>query len=169
MNWLAVDIGGANIKISDGKTFADSTAFPLWKDPTGLAQELRKLLAEAPVSERLAVTMTGELADCFENKAAGVNAILDAVEEAAASRHTRCYLVDGRVVTLQVAPSSNQPPTIITWGRHDEIFPASGALPYLRDLPNAELHLLDTGHFALEEDGQRIAGLIRNFLGDLPR
>ena len=58
----------------------------------------------------------------------------------------------------------HQPPTIITWGRHDEIFPASGALPYLRDLPNAELHLLDTGHFALEEDGDLIAALVRRWL-----
>ncbi|MEM0982730.1 MAG: alpha/beta hydrolase [Planctomycetota bacterium] len=58
----------------------------------------------------------------------------------------------------------NQPPTIITWGRHDEIFPAAGALPYLRDLPNAELHLLDTGHFALEEDGDLIASLVRRWL-----
>ncbi len=58
----------------------------------------------------------------------------------------------------------HQPPTIITWGRHDEIFPASGALPYLRDLPDAELHLLDTGHFALEEDGDLIAGLVRRWL-----
>ncbi len=58
----------------------------------------------------------------------------------------------------------NQPPTIITWGRHDKIFPASGALPYLRDLPNAELHLLDTGHFALDEDGDLIAALVRRWL-----
>ena len=58
----------------------------------------------------------------------------------------------------------HQPPTIIAWGRHDEIFPASGALPYLRDLPNAELHLLDTGHFALDEDGDLIAALVRRWL-----
>ena len=37
--------------------------------------------------------------------------------------------------------------------------------PYLRDLPKAELHLLDTGHFALEEDGEQIARLMRDFLG----
>ncbi|MFT6041287.1 MAG: pimeloyl-ACP methyl ester carboxylesterase [Gammaproteobacteria bacterium] len=55
----------------------------------------------------------------------------------------------------------NQPKTLITWGKNDEIFPAEGAHPYLRDLPNAELHLLDTGHFALEEDGAKIAGLIK--------
>ena len=49
-------------------------------------------------------------------------------------------------------------------GKNDYIFPAEGAHPYLRDLPAAELHLLDTGHFALEEDGARIAGLMREFL-----
>jgi len=37
-------------------------------------------------------------------------------------------------------------------------------MPYLRDLPKAELHLLDTGHFALEEDGEVIARLMRDFL-----
>lgn len=56
-----------------------------------------------------------------------------------------------------------QPPTLITWGRNDEIFPAPGAEAYLRDLPNAQLHLLDTGHFALEEEGATIARLIREF------
>lgn len=58
----------------------------------------------------------------------------------------------------------HQPPTLIVWGKNDYIFPAEGAHPYLRDLPDAELHLLDTGHFALEEDGDTIANLIQNFL-----
>ena len=62
----------------------------------------------------------------------------------------------------------HQPPTLIVWGAHDEIFPADGAHPYLRDLPQAELHLLDTGHFALEEDGARMAELMRRFLLDQP-
>ena len=57
-----------------------------------------------------------------------------------------------------------QPPTLIVWGKNDYIFPAEGAIPYERDLKNVESHLLDTGHFALEEDGEVIAGLIRNFL-----
>jgi pimeloyl-ACP methyl ester carboxylesterase len=56
-----------------------------------------------------------------------------------------------------------QPPTLIVWGKNDEIFPAAGALPYTRDLPRAKLHLLDTGHFALEEEGAAIARLIREF------
>ena len=44
-----------------------------------------------------------------------------------------------------------QPPTLIVWGRNDPAFIPSGAEAYLRDLPNAELHLIDAGHFAVEE------------------
>ena len=59
---------------------------------------------------------------------------------------------------------THQPPTLIVWGKNDEIFPAAGAHPYKQDLKNLEFHLLDTGHFALEEDGQLIADTIRKFL-----
>jgi pimeloyl-ACP methyl ester carboxylesterase len=58
----------------------------------------------------------------------------------------------------------HQPPMLITWGKGDYIFPESGAHPYMRDLPNAEMHILDTGHFALEEDGHQISELIRDFM-----
>ena len=58
----------------------------------------------------------------------------------------------------------HQPPTLIVWGKRDEIFPAAGAEPYKRDLDNLEYHLLDTGHFALETHGQEIADLMRDFL-----
>ncbi|HEY5756639.1 MAG TPA: alpha/beta hydrolase [Steroidobacter sp.] len=57
-----------------------------------------------------------------------------------------------------------QPPTLIVWGRNDKIFPAEGAQAYLRDLPKAELHLLDSGHFALEDQGAEIASLMVSFL-----
>lgn len=57
-----------------------------------------------------------------------------------------------------------QPPTLIVWGKNDFIFPAEGAFPYKRDLTNLDFNLLDTGHFALEEDGQVIANKIRGFL-----
>lgn len=57
-----------------------------------------------------------------------------------------------------------QPPTLIVWGKYDEIFPAAGAEPYKRDLEDLEYHLLDTGHFALETHGQEIADLMRDFL-----
>ncbi len=58
----------------------------------------------------------------------------------------------------------HQPPTLIVWGEHDEIFPAAGAVPYKRDLKDLEYHLIDTGHFALESHGKEIADLMRDFL-----
>jgi pimeloyl-ACP methyl ester carboxylesterase len=67
---------------------------------------------------------------------------------------------------------NHKPPTLIVWGKNDAIFPASGAMAYLRDIPEAEIHLLDTGHFALEDKGEVIAPLMQNFLdrkiGDAP-
>jgi pimeloyl-ACP methyl ester carboxylesterase len=58
----------------------------------------------------------------------------------------------------------HQPPTLIVWGKNDKIFPPAGAEPYKRDLKTLDLNLFDTGHFALEEDGDRIANLMREFL-----
>jgi pimeloyl-ACP methyl ester carboxylesterase len=58
----------------------------------------------------------------------------------------------------------SQPPVLIAWGKHDQIFPAAGAEPYKRDLKNLEFHLLDAGHFALETNGDEIAKLMRDFL-----
>ncbi|WP_299485237.1 alpha/beta hydrolase [Acaryochloris sp. IP29b_bin.137] len=57
-----------------------------------------------------------------------------------------------------------QPPTLIAWGKNDVIFPESGAHPYKKDLKTLDFNLLDTGHFALEEDVDKIASLIRQFL-----
>ena len=58
----------------------------------------------------------------------------------------------------------HQPPTLIVWGKNDVVFPEPGAHPYLRDLPEAELHLLDSGHFALEDQLDVMVPLIRDFL-----
>jgi pimeloyl-ACP methyl ester carboxylesterase len=66
--------------------------------------------------------------------------------------------------TWQAYFRTHQPPTLIVWGKNDPIFPAAGAEAYKKDLKTLEFHLLDTGHFALEEDGDTIAGLMRNFL-----
>jgi pimeloyl-ACP methyl ester carboxylesterase len=59
----------------------------------------------------------------------------------------------------------HQPPTLIVWGKNDGIFTVEGARLYTKDLKNAEFHLFDTGHFALEEDLEEMASLIRDFLG----
>lgn len=58
----------------------------------------------------------------------------------------------------------HSPPLLAAWGRHDPAFIPAGALAYQRDLPNAEVHLLDAGHFALETHAREIASLIAPFL-----
>ncbi|ANM19702.1 alpha/beta hydrolase family protein (plasmid) [Rhizobium sp. N541] len=58
----------------------------------------------------------------------------------------------------------HQPPFLAVWGRHDPAFVPAGAEAYKRDLPSAEVHLLDTGHFALETHAEEIAQFIRSFL-----
>lgn len=65
---------------------------------------------------------------------------------------------------IQAYFRKQRPPTLIVWGQNDKIFPADGARPYMRDLPDAEFHLLDTGHFALEDKLDVMAPLIRGFL-----
>ena len=59
---------------------------------------------------------------------------------------------------------THRPPTLIVWGKNDEIFPEAGAHPYRDDLPDAEIHLLDTGHFALEDHAKTIAAHIKRFV-----
>jgi len=58
----------------------------------------------------------------------------------------------------------SQPPALIVWGKNDPIFGPEGAEAYRQDLKNVEVHMLDTGHFALEEDSAVIAGHIRGFM-----
>jgi pimeloyl-ACP methyl ester carboxylesterase len=59
---------------------------------------------------------------------------------------------------------NRQPRMLILWGKNDPFFTIEGARAYQRDLPNAELHLIDTGHFALEEFSDFIAERMRKFL-----
>ncbi|HVS36314.1 MAG TPA: hydantoinase/oxoprolinase family protein [Gemmataceae bacterium] len=93
---LGLDVGGANLKAAHTTGAARSRSFALWKDPDGLADALRGLIAEMPPADALAVTMTGELCDCYETKRQGVSAILDAVEQAADGMPVRVWCNDGR-------------------------------------------------------------------------
>ena len=56
-----------------------------------------------------------------------------------------------------------RPPLLAVWGRHDPAFVPAGALAYQRDLPDAQVHLLEAGHFALETHAQEVAVLMRSF------
>lgn len=104
MNSLALDIGGANVKFSDGRERSGCIPLALWQSPQRLAEVLREIIAQFdPADLSLGITMTGELADCFPTKAAGVRFILDAVEDAACGVPAQAYLVDGRWANLDAA------------------------------------------------------------------
>ena len=99
---VAVDVGGANLKAADGRGWTQTVAFPLWREWRRLPEALADLIG--PVAPRRVVaTMTGEIADCYPSRAAGVAHIVDAVVAAAAA--VRCvdtpgiYLLDGRIVS----------------------------------------------------------------------
>ena len=76
---LGLDIGGANLKWARTDGAAQTLPFELWKQPAKLPAALAELVAGTPRFDEVAVTMTGELCDCFETRREGVDAILDAV------------------------------------------------------------------------------------------
>jgi pimeloyl-ACP methyl ester carboxylesterase len=68
--------------------------------------------------------------------------------------------------TFQEYFRKHQPPLLAVWGKNDVSFIPPGAEAFKRDLPSAEVHFLDTGHFALETHCGEIAALMRAFLAD---
>jgi pimeloyl-ACP methyl ester carboxylesterase len=60
---------------------------------------------------------------------------------------------------------TRQPPLLAVWGKNDPFFLPPGAEAFKRDIPDAEIHLLDAGHFALESQGPEVTTIIREFLG----
>ncbi len=103
MNVLGLDVGGANLKAAHSGGAACLRPFALWKHPDGLADALREMLRGIPAHDLLAVTMTGELCDCYETKRQGVNAILDAVQAAAGPTPVRVWRTDGRLADVAEA------------------------------------------------------------------
>ena len=66
--------------------------------------------------------------------------------------------------TWQAWLRERRPPILVVWGRNDPSFIAPGAEAFKRDAPESEIHLLDAGHFALDEKNDDIAGLVLAFL-----
>ncbi len=99
MSVLGFDIGGANLKAANSEGRCASRPFAIWKTPDALADELRGLESLLPGACEIAVTMTAELADCYETKAAGVAQILAAVQEVAGPRPVHVWLTTGKFVT----------------------------------------------------------------------
>ncbi len=102
-NWLALDIGGANIKAAHSAAPARTLPFELWKTPNELPRVLTTLTAAFPTTDRLALTMTAELCDCFPTKAVGVRAILESIIRAFEGVPTRIWGVDGRFRSVEEA------------------------------------------------------------------
>ena len=100
---LGLDIGGANLKLATDDGRAVSAAFPLWRHPERLAARLWELAEPLGEPELVAVTMTGELADCFATKAEGVDRILASVESAFAKRPVAVYSTAGRFLSPRLA------------------------------------------------------------------
>src|SRR5438067_12170764 len=102
---LGLDIGGANLKAATADKRAVSVPFPLWKQPDKLPAALAELVAKFPDAEELAVTMTGELCDCFETKRDGVRAIIKAERGASGGRPNRECRTDGYLLSHEAAMS----------------------------------------------------------------
>lgn len=63
----------------------------------------------------------------------------------------------------------HQPPLLIVWGKNDAFFPESGAAAFKKDVKNIDYNIYDTGHFALEEDGDEIILKMREFMNKLTK
>lgn len=100
---LGLDIGGANLKAATPDGRAVSVPFALWKHPEKLPAALADLVAKFDDIAEFAVTMTGELCDCFETKQVGVNAIITAALNISRSRPVRFWSTTGRFVNSNEA------------------------------------------------------------------
>ena len=115
---LGLDIGGANLKAATSAGVGRSMPFPLWKRPDDLAAALECLIGEFPDERELAVTMTGELCDCYASKSEGVLAISAAVAKAAnrrGYREPRIWTTTGRFVTVAEALADPLPAAAANW------------------------------------------------------
>jgi probable H4MPT-linked C1 transfer pathway protein len=112
---IGLDIGGANIKAAHSEGATIERPLALWKNPKRLPDALADVARRLPASELLAVTMTGELCDCFPTQRAGVNAILDAVETGFGSLPMRVWQSEGRFVDTAAARTTPQLTGAANW------------------------------------------------------
>jgi probable H4MPT-linked C1 transfer pathway protein len=112
---VGLDVGGANLKAVHQDGGACLQPFELWKHPERLPGALRDLLRRLPACDALAVTMTGELCDCFATRREGVHAILAAVETAAAGRRVAVWTTQGRFVDLGTAAAEPLAAAAANW------------------------------------------------------
>jgi probable H4MPT-linked C1 transfer pathway protein len=112
---IGLDVGGANLKAATSHRQARIQPYELWKNPGGLTGALTPLLDGWAKPEYFAVTMTGELCDCYETRRQGVLAILDAVETVAGDAPVRVWTNEGRFVSLESAKGTPLPCAAVNW------------------------------------------------------
>jgi probable H4MPT-linked C1 transfer pathway protein len=100
---LGLDIGGANLKAAHSDAEAWSVPFALWKDPDALSEQLQSLASASPAFDRIGLTMTAELCDCFETKRQGVHHVLDAVAAAFGDRPVEVWTTEGKFIQVDQA------------------------------------------------------------------
>jgi (4-(4-[2-(gamma-L-glutamylamino)ethyl]phenoxymethyl)furan-2-yl)methanamine synthase len=134
---IGLDIGGANLKAATASGAARSVPFELWRYPDRLAGELARVRDRWPDIEIVAVTMTGELCDCFQTKRDGVRHILAAVAAAFPGRAIRVWSTAGRFVSIDEANQHHLAIAAANW--HAQATYVGRGVPIGRAL------LLDTG------------------------
>lgn len=134
---IGLDIGGANLKAHHRTGVTRSVPFALWKQPAKLANALEELLTQLPPAARLALTMTGELCDCFPSKRVGVEHIVRAAQHAAGSRTVDIWLTTGQFVTPEQAITQPLAAAAANWH--------ALATCLARRHPQENLLLVDTG------------------------
>src|SRR5262245_54487660 len=112
---LGLDIGGANLKAAHTSGVAKTIAFPLWKQPDRLSEELARLGAAMPPFEKLAITMTGELCDCFATQRDGVHAILESVHRAWSQTPVRVWCTQNRFFEFDEARAASSSIAAANW------------------------------------------------------
>lgn len=148
MTTLGLDIGGANLKAAHGSGAARSLPFALWREPDQLLTQLERLTADLPPFDRLAVSMTGEMCDCFGTRREGVAQLLDAIEALAGARPVHVWLTDGTFAPAGAARQRPMQAAAANW--HALATWTARAHPHDRTL------LLDTG--STTTDVVRLAG-----------
>jgi pimeloyl-ACP methyl ester carboxylesterase len=135
--------------------------------PSEMREKLAEAVTEETFREEFLNDVGAELAECIppdlwklhwslmtpKRKEIAVDFIAGLKENRAWFPQNRAYL------------SEHQPPALIVWGPQDGYMPEKSARAYLRDLPDAELHLLDGGHWLLETNLEEVVELVRDFLG----
>lgn len=134
---IGLDIGGANLKAADATGRSIIRPFELWRHPDRLSNELARMRAEWPDVDTVAVTMTGELCDCFETKQDGVWNILASVEQVFGDLRIGVWSVDGEFLSIKNAKSRVIDVAAANW--HAQATFAG------RFVPNGPSILIDTG------------------------